>query len=211
MTAAENLNTGTTTLGIKFKDGVIMASERRATMGHIIAHKQVQKVYKISDNVGMTIAGLVGDAQLMVRYIQSEVCLYNIKRGAPMTVAAAATLVSNVIRQGFYLSLIVGGYDNTGGHVYSIDGAGGYIEDDWVSTGSGSLFAIGVIEGKFKKDMDEAEAIDVAISGLNSAIRRDSASGDGMLISIIDKNGYREMSEEDIRTRAAELGFKYPN
>ena len=211
MTATENLNTGTTTIGIKYKDGVIMASERRATMGHIIAHKQVQKVYKISDNVGMTIAGLVGDAQLMVRYIQSEVSLYNIKRGANMTVAAAATLVSNVIRQGFYLSLIVGGYDNTGGHVYSIDGAGGYIEDEWVSTGSGSLFAIGVIEGKFKSGMEESEAVDLAISALNSSIRRDSASGDGMLISIIDKNGYREMAEEDIRTRAAELGFKYPN
>lgn len=211
MTTAENLNTGTTTLGIRYKDGVVIASERRATMGNMIAHNQVQKVYKISDNLGMTIAGLVGDAQLMVRYIQSEVAMYSIKRGAPMTVNAASTLVANVIRQGFYLQLVVAGYDSTGGHVYSIDGAGGYIEDKWVSTGSGSPFSMGVLEGKYKDDMTESEAVDLAISALNSSIRRDSASGDGMLISVIDKKGYREIAEKDIRVRAAELGFRYPN
>jgi len=208
---SETLNTGTTTIGFKFRDGVIIASERRATMGHVIAHSHVQKVYRICDNIGMTIAGLVGDAQLMVRYMQSEIALYNIKKGSPITVSAAATLVANIIRQGFYLQLIVAGYDRSGGHVYSIDGAGGYIEDDYTVTGSGSSFAMGVIEGKFKKDMEEKEGIDLAVSALNSAIRRDSASGDGMLISVIDKNGYREIPEDEIRVRAAELGFKYPN
>ena len=208
---AETLNTGTTTIGFKIKDGVIIASERRATMGHIIAHNRVQKVFRIADNIGMTIAGLVGDAQLMVRYAQSEIALYSIKRGAPMSVNAAATLIANIIRQGFYLGLIVAGYDNTGGHVYSIDGAGGYIEDRYTTTGSGSTFAMGVIEGKYKDGMKESEGVDLAISALNSAIRRDSASGDGMLISVIDKKGYREIPEEEIRVRAAELGFKYPN
>jgi len=209
--SAETLKTGTTTVGIKTKDGVILASERRATMGHIIAHTHVQKVFSISDNIGMTIAGLVGDAQLMVRFLQSEVEVYSMKRGAPMSVGAAATLVSNVIRQGFYLGLIVGGYDSRGGHVFSIDGAGGCIEDDYVSVGSGSLFALGVLEGRFRKDMTEEEGIDLAISALNSAIRRDSASGDGMLISVIGKKGTKELSEETIRSRAAELGFRYPN
>ncbi|MCL2607761.1 MAG: archaeal proteasome endopeptidase complex subunit beta [Methanomassiliicoccaceae archaeon] len=209
--SAETLKTGTTTVGIKTKDGVILASERRATMGHIIAHTHVQKVFSISDNIGMTIAGLVGDAQLMVRFLQSEVEVYSMKRGAPMSVGAAATLVSNVIRQGFYLGLIVGGYDSRGGHVFSIDGAGGCIEDDYVSVGSGSLFALGVLEGRYKKDMTEEEGIDLAISALNSAIRRDAASGDGMLISVIGKKGTKELPEETIRSRAAELGFRYPN
>jgi proteasome beta subunit len=209
--SVETLQTGTTTIGIKTKDGVILASERRATMGHIIAHTHVQKVFAISDNIGMTIAGLVGDAQLMVRFLQSEVALYSMKRGAPMSVNAAATLVANVIRQGFYLGLIVGGHDMKGGHVFSIDGAGGCIEDNYVSVGSGSLFALGVLEGKYKEGMTEDEGIDLAISALNSAIRRDSASGDGMLISIISKKGTKELPEETIRTRAAELGFRYPN
>jgi proteasome beta subunit len=209
--SAETLKTGTTTIGIKTKDGVILGSEKRATMGHIIAHSHVQKVFSISDNIGMTIAGLVGDAQLMVRFLQSEVAVYNMKRGAPMSVGAAATLVANVIRQGFYLGLIVGGYDHKGGHIFSVDGAGGCIEDDYVSVGSGSLFALGVLEGRYKQEMTEEEGIDLAISALNSAIRRDSASGDGMLISVISKNGTKDIPEEAIRARAAELGFRYPN
>ncbi|MDD4185536.1 MAG: archaeal proteasome endopeptidase complex subunit beta [Candidatus Methanomethylophilaceae archaeon] len=209
--AEDALKTGTTTIGLKCKDGVIMASERRATMGHIIAHSNVQKVYKIADNIGMTIAGLVGDAQLMVRYAQSEVALYSMKRGEPMSVKAASTLVANIIRQGFYVGLIVGGYDKTGGHVFSIDGAGGHIEDNYMSVGSGSSFAMGVIEEKYKEGMTREEGIDIAIAALNSSIRRDSASGDGMLISFIGPDGFESMPEEAIRTRAAELGFRYPN
>lgn len=204
------LKTGTTTVGIKCKDGVIMASDQRATMGNIIAHKDVQKVYQIGDNLGMTIAGMVGDAQLMVRYIQTEVDLYKMRKGANMSVHAASTMVANVIRQGFYLGLIVGGYDRTGGHVYSIDGAGGYIEDNVLSVGSGSVFALGAMAPKYKEDMSKQEGIDLAITALYSAMSRDSASGDGMLISWIDKDGYQEIPNEEIRARAAELGLKYP-
>ncbi|NLN71760.1 MAG: archaeal proteasome endopeptidase complex subunit beta [Thermoplasmatales archaeon] len=209
--AEDVLKTGTTTIGLKCKDGVIMASERRATMGNIIAHSNVQKVYRIADNIGMTIAGLVGDAQLMVRYAQSEVALYSMKRGEPMSIRAASTLISNMIRQGFYVGLIVGGYDKTGGHLFSIDGAGGHIEDNYMSVGSGSSFAMGVIEEKYKEDMTREEGMDLAIAALNSSIRRDSASGDGMLISFIGPDGFESVPEEDIRARAAELGFKYPN
>lgn len=209
--AEDVLKTGTTTVGLKCKDGVIMASERRATMGNIIAHSNVQKVYKIADNIGMTIAGLVGDAQLMVRYAQSEIALYSMKRGEPMSIRAASTLISNMIRQGFYVGLIVGGYDKTGGHLFSIDGAGGHIEDNYMSVGSGSSFAMGVIEEKYKEGMTREEGMDLAIAALNSSIRRDSASGDGMLISFIGPDGFESIPEEDIRARAAELGFRYPN
>ncbi len=208
--ADEALKTGTTTIGIKCRDGVIMASDQRATMGNMVAHKGVRKVYPLSDNIGMTIAGVVGDAQLMVRYMQSEIALYSIKKGSPMSVSAAATLVANVIRQGFYLGLIVGGHDSTGGHVFSIDGAGGYIEDNVVSVGSGSVFALGALEAGYKDGMTKDEGIALAITALNSAIRRDSASGDGMIIAWIDSDGYTELPNEEVRTRVAELGFTYP-
>ena len=208
--ADEALKTGTTTIGIKCKDGVILATDQRATMSNMIAHKGVRKVYPIADNLGMTIAGMVGDAQLMVRYMQSEIALYTIKKGAPMSVNAAATLVANIIRQGFYLGLIVGGYDSTGGHVFSIDGAGGYIEDNVVSVGSGSVFALGALEAGYKDDMTKDEGISLALTALNSAIRRDSASGDGMIVAWIDANGYQEIPNEEVRTRVAELGFTYP-
>ncbi|MBO5668949.1 MAG: proteasome subunit beta, partial [Candidatus Methanomethylophilaceae archaeon] len=176
--AEDVLKTGTTTIGIRYKDGVVLATDQRATMGNIIAHSNVQKLYQLSDNLGMTIAGVVGDAQLMVRYMQSEIALYEMKKGAPMSVNAAATYVANAIRQGFYLGLIVGGYDKTGGHVFSIDGAGGYIEDNFMSVGSGSVFALGALQAAYKEDMSKDEAVDVAVTALNSAVKRDSASGD---------------------------------
>lgn len=207
----DTLKTGTTTIGLKLKDGVILASDQRATMGNLIAHSDVQKVYQLADNIGMTIAGVVGDAQLMVRYMQSEISIYSMKKGAPMSVTAAATLVASVIRQGFYLGLIVGGYDRTGGHIFSIDGAGGYIEDKYCSVGSGSVFALGALESAFKEDMTKEEGIDVAITALNSARRRDNCTGDGMLISYIGPNGYESLSREDIVKRCTDLGFRFPN
>ncbi|MCL2148436.1 MAG: proteasome subunit beta [Methanomassiliicoccaceae archaeon] len=210
MSNEDILKTGTTTIGMKIKEGVILASDCRATMGHIIAHSEVQKVYPLSDNLGMTIAGVVGDAQLMVRFIQSEVSIYSMKRGSPMSVRSAATLIGNVMRNGFYLGLIVGGHDSTGGHVFSVDGAGGFIEDDFISIGSGSTFAMGSLEASFKKDMTKKEAIDAAITALNSARRRDSASGDGMLISYIGPKGYEEVPQDQIKARCEELGFVYP-
>lgn len=207
----DTLKTGTTTIGLKLKDGVILASDQRATMGNQIAHTSVQKVYQLADNIGMTIAGVVGDAQLMVRYMQSEISIYAMKKGAPMSVTAAATLVASVIRQGFYLGLIVGGYDKTGGHIFSIDGAGGYIEDNYCSVGSGSVYALGALEAAFKPDMEKDEAIDVAITALNSARRRDNCTGDGFLVSYIGPEGYVEIPREEIVARCEKLGFRFPN
>ena len=211
MTTEDTLKTGTTTIGIKLKDGVILASDQRATMGNLIAHSNVQKVYPLSDNLGMTIAGVVGDAQLRVRFMQSEISIYTMKKGAPMSVSTAATLVGSVIRQGFYLGLIVGGYDRTGGHVYSVDGAGGYIEDEYVSVGSGSMYALGALEATFKPGMTREEGIDVAITALNSARRRDNCTGDGMLVSYIGPDGYESIPADQIKARCAELGFAFPN
>ena len=211
MTNEEALKTGTTTIGIKLKEGVILASDQRATMGNLIAHSDVQKVYRLADNIGMTIAGVVGDAQLMVRYMQSEISIYSMKKGAPMTVNAAATYIAGAMRQGFYLGLIVGGYDRTGGHVFSIDGAGGYIEDNYMSVGSGSVFALGALEAVVKDGMSKDEGIDAAITGLNAARRRDNCTGDGMLISYIGPNGYESISNEEIKDRCVKLGFQYPN
>lgn len=207
----QSLKTGTTTIGIVTSEGVVLASERRATMGHIIAHKEVQKVFKIDDNLGMTIAGVVGHAQLLTRYVKAEVQLYRLKKGSPMTVKAASTLVANIVRSGFYVGLIVGGWDRNGGHVYSIDGAGGSIEDKYVSVGSGSIFSLGVLENGYKDDLDLEGAVDLAIAGLNASMRRDSASGNGMMVVTITDKGYNEIPEAELKVRTEKLGFRYPN
>lgn len=205
------LKTGTTTLAMTIKDGVILATDQRATMGNLIANSNVQKVYPISDNIGMTISGLVGDAQLMVRYMKSQIAIYEMQKGAPISVQTAATLMGSVIRSGFYLGPLVAGYDKTGGHVFSVDGAGGVIEDKYSASGSGSITAYGALETLYKPNMTKDQAIDVAISGLNAARRRDNYTGDGMLILFIGPKGYEWIPNDLIRKRCEELGFKYPN
>lgn len=207
------LKTGTTTIGVVYKDGVVMATEHRATMGNIIAHKEVQKLFKIDKNLGLTVAGLVGDAQLLARYIKAEVELYKLKKGTPMSVNSAATLLSNIMRGGggsygfYYVGLIMGGLDNTGGHVFALDAAGGSIRDEYVSIGSGSSFAYGVLEDGFKRDMEEGEAVGLAIRALNAAMRRDSASGDGYAVSVINKDGFKELTPDEALDKAKEMGL----
>ena len=212
----EATKTGTTTIGIVNSDGIVLASEHRATMGNFIAHKETQKVFKIDDNLGITTAGLVGDAQVLVRYVKAEVELYKLRRQAPMSVKAAATLMSNILRRGggsqgfYYVGLIIGGHDNEGGHVYSLDAAGGSIPDNYISVGSGSPYAYGVLEDHYKKDLPLSDSIDLAIRALNAAMKRDSASGDGMAIITITKDGYVEVSDEEISKRASRMGINVP-
>jgi proteasome beta subunit len=185
-------------------------------MGNFIAHKETQKVFKIDDNLGLTTAGLVGDAQVLVRFLKAEVELYRLRRQTPMSVKAAATLMSNILRRGggsqgfFYVGLIVGGYDEEGGHVYSLDAAGGSIPDNYISVGSGSPYAYGVLEDHYKKELPLSDSIDLAIRALNAAMKRDSASGDGMAIITITKDGYVEVSDEEISKRASRMGIVVP-
>ncbi len=212
----QQLKTGTTTIGIVNKDGVVLASEHRATMGNIIAHKEVQKVFKIDDNLGLTTAGLVGDAQLLARYIKAEVELYRLKRGMAISVKSGSTLLANILHRGggaqgyFYVGLIMGGVDSTGGHVYGIDAAGGSIRDDYVSVGSGSLFAYGVLEDNYEKNMSMEQTVELAMRALNAAMKRDSASGDGMAIVCISDEGYKEMTDDELRKKAGKMGLDYP-
>ncbi|HUR68547.1 MAG TPA: archaeal proteasome endopeptidase complex subunit beta [Candidatus Thermoplasmatota archaeon] len=205
------LKTGTTTVGIVCKDGVVMGADMRATMGHLIAHKNTDKLFRIDDHLAMTIAGSVGDAQVLVRWLTSEVELYKVKRNAPMSVRAASTLMANILNQRkftpFYVQLLVGGVDLEGPAIYSLDAAGGSIPDKFVTTGSGSVFVYGVLEDHFKENMTIEEGLDLAVRGIAAAMKRDSASGDGMNITSITKShAYKALTAEDIAARRKRLG-----
>ena len=209
MTDVEEVKTGTTTIGLVCKEGVVMATEMRATMGTLIAHKTTQKLFKIDDNLGLTVAGVVGDAQTLARYITAEVELYKLKRGQPMSVRSAATLTSNVLGGSrfypYYVGLILGGIDREGGHVYALDMVGGAIPDDYVTTGSGSPYVYGVLEDHYEKGLLVNDGIDLAIRGLHAAMRRDSASGDGYSLASITKDGFVTYDEKDIQKRLAKM------
>ncbi len=205
----EHAKKGTTTLGLVCKDGVVLASERRATMGTLIAHKTTKKLYKLDENIGLTTAGLVGDLQTLARYITAEVELYKLKRGVPMPVGACATLLANILsgRRMFpyWVQLVVGGVDDNGPSVYSLDMAGGSIPDTYVTTGSGSPYVYGVLEDQYKENMDIKEGVDLAIRALNAAIKRDAASGNGMDVATITKKGFVQLDDKDVEKRMASL------
>jgi len=194
---------GTTTIGIVYAGGVILATEKRATMGSMIASKKAKKVYQVADRIGMTTAGGVGDAQQLARILTVECNLYQIRRSRPITVGATATLLSNYLNQNryfpYYVQLLVGGVDDHGPSVYSVDAMGGATkEEEVVSTGSGSPMAYGVLEDRYKPNMTEAEAIELAVRGLKSAMKRDSASGEGIQVVVITKEKFQILTEDEI-------------
>jgi proteasome beta subunit len=202
----EAVKTGTTTLAIACADGVVLATEKRATMGHLIGHKNAQKLYAVDNHMALTTAGLVGDAQMLARHLQAQATLYRLKRDQPMPVRGAATLLGNILNhskfQPYWVQLILGGYDHRGGSVYSVDAAGGAIEETWTTSGSGSPFVYGVLEDRMEEGVKVKEAIDLAIRGLNAAMRRDAASGNGMDVAVVDGKGF-------VRLDAAELAKRH--
>ena len=205
----KDLKKGTTTIGLVCKDGIVLATEMRATMGNLIGHKTTQKLFKISDNMGLTVAGLVGDAQMLARWLSAEVKLYELKTGTNMSLKAASTLMANIMNgrryMPFWVQLLLGGIDADGGHVYSLDAAGGSIPDKFQTTGSGSPFVYGVLEDRFKENMSIKEGKELGVRALTAAMKRDSASGDGISMCVIDSKGYQKVSFEEIEKIQANL------
>lgn len=195
---------GTTTIGIVCKDGIVLAADKRASMGYLVAHKVTKKILKITDRIAMTVAGYVGDSQMLARYLRAEMQLYELTKGKKPSVKACSTLLAHILfanRMSFlpyYVQLLLAGYDESGFHLYSLDPDGGAIEDKYVSTGSGSVIAYGVLEDRYKEDMDLKEGIKVAIRALNAALKRDLATGDGISLFTITKSGIKEYKKEEI-------------
>jgi proteasome beta subunit len=194
---------GTTTVGIVCKDGVVLASESRATMGNFIASSTAQKIYQIADRVGLTTAGVVGDAQSIVRMIQVESRLYNMQRGEPMTVRGTTSLLSNVLASRryfpFMVQLLLGGVDKKGPQIFSLDALGGQIEEHKVvATGSGSPTAYGVLEALYNPDMNIEEGAKLGVRAIHNAMKRDSASGDVIQVVKITSEGYEVVDESAV-------------
>lgn len=190
---------GTTTVGLTTREGVVLVTDRRATMGSLIAHKEVDKIFKLDDHIGMTVAGAVSDAQTLARWIQAEANLYRIRKGEEISVKGMATLIANILHsQRYYpllLQLIVGGYDKTGAHLYSVDLMGSAIEDNIISTGSGSPVAYGVLEDGYTKGQSIDEGLAIAKRAVKAALGRDAMSGNGMIVVKITKDGYEKIIE----------------
>ena len=206
-TTSNALKTGTSTVGITYDGGVVVGADHRATMGHFIANKSVQKLFRISDNVALTTAGLVGHAQSLSRVLAAELKLFELKRDKPMTVKGAATLTANILSgRPHYVQLLIVGIDDSGPSVYSIDSAGGSIPNVYCATGSGSPFMYGVLEDQFEDSMSKDGALALAAKSLLASAQRDAASGNGMdLAYITAESGFNLLSEDEVTALISSL------
>lgn len=201
----DELETGTTTVGITTDRGVILAADRRASMGRLTASKYAKKVYRLDDNIGLTIAGSVGDAQKIVRIMRGQLNLHKLET-KELSVKGAGTLLANILHghkmMPFFNQFVLGGINGNGGVLYDLDPAGGLMEHQrFTATGSGSQMAYGLLEDSYEEDMDHEEGKQLVIRAIESAIERDTASGDGITVAeITEEDGFQKLEEMEIES-----------
>lgn len=204
------MKTGTTTVALYCKDGVVLGADKRATSGYLIAHKKFDKIINISDDIAVTVAGTVSDVQLLAKYIKAELKLKQIRTERRNSVKEAANLLAMLVYNNIRkLSLIpgishflVGGKDESGFHIYDLSPDGSIAEiDDYISSGSGSVMVYGVLETLYKKNMSVDEGVKLAVKAINAAVQRDIASGNGIDIVSITKDGIKKIFSKEIDTK----------
>lgn len=202
----KNLQKGTTTVGIVCKDGVVLAADRRATAGFVV-NKKAQKIHKITDNMAVTMAGLVSDAQLLIKLIRAEVKLKDLQTLRTSTVRETANLLAGMLYNNLrrpsmvegIVAFLLGGHDSQGSHLYDLGIDGSLTEiDDYVSDGSGSIFAFGVLEALYKKGMSVDEGVKLAQRAISAAIQRDVSTGNGIDVFVIDSKGVTQVVDRDV-------------
>lgn len=204
------LKTGTTTIGLICKDGLVLAADKRATSGYLISYKKFDKIISITENIAVTVAGTVSDVQLLTKYLKAELKLKDIRTGRETTVREAANLLANFVYNNirkFSLipgisHFIIGGKDSVGFHLYDLSPDGSIVEvDDYTSSGSGSVIAFGVLETLYKKGLNVEEGVKLAAKGVNAAVQRDIASGNGIDIVTITKEGVKKVFSKEIEIK----------
>ncbi len=200
---------GTTTVGAVGKDGVALASDTRVTMGSLVVHKRGKKVYRIDDHLALTISGVVADAQRTVEILRANSRIYRLERRVGMPVSVAARLIANLFFSyrlfPFVARILMGGVDDTGPHLFSLDPFGSITEEKCVATGSGSPIAYGVLEERYREGLSLPEVLPIVVRSVNSAMKRDVASGDSFDVAVIDGTGYRELSVDEKRQILADI------
>jgi proteasome beta subunit len=189
------LTTGTTTVGLIADNSVVLAADKRATAGFLIASRRAKKIIKLTDYAAMSISGLVADAQALADIVREEALLYEKMYKKRLSIRGLATLLSNILFSSkwfpYVVQLIVAGYD-TEPRIYTLDPYGSVTEERYTATGSGSPVALGVLENDYKDNLDLDKAVELAVRAVKAAISRDAASGDGVDVAIISKDKFIE-------------------
>lgn len=208
---AEKLKTGTTTLGIMCSDGIVIAADKRSTAGNLIYGREEEKVVPIVDDICVTTAGTVSDIQRFVRLVKAELKLVEVRTSRKVTVKETANILTSMVYASFRQTMgvfgavdfLVAGRDATGFSLYEA-GWDGIIDkkEKYFATGSGMVFALPIIESKWKKGINVQEGIQLAVEAINAAQLRDSASGSGFDVYTVTKDGLKKIVTKDLTPKA---------
>lgn len=186
---ATEAKTGTTTVGIVAENAVVLATDRRASLGgRFVANKDVKKVEEVHPTGAVTISGSVGALQGFVRSLRAEASLYETRRGEPMGADVLAQQAADMLR-GLPAQILLGAVDETGPHLYELDGGGGKMGDSYAASGSGMQIAYGTLEDGIDEDLSVDEAQELATRAVRAASERDTASGNGVVIATVTSEG----------------------
>lgn len=205
----EKFQKGTTTVGIVCKDGIVLAADKRATAGFVV-NKRTQKIHKVNDRMALTMAGLVSDAQLLVKLVKAEVRLKELHVDRPANVKETANLLSGMLYNNIrkfssvpgIVAFLLAGTDSDGEHLYDLGVDGSITEiEEYVSDGSGSVFALGVLEAMYKENMPVDDGIKLAVKAINAALQRDTATGNGVDVWVINSKGIKVALQKELEMK----------
>ncbi len=205
----KNLKTGTTTIGIRCSNGIVLAADKRATT-YYIAHKDMEKIIPITKNIAVTTAGDVSEIQYIIKLAKAELKLKSLRKGTDVGVKEAVNLFGNIVYYNIrkyspvlgFTGFLIGGHDEEGPSLYEVEGAGSVIEyKDYSATGSGSVFALGVLDSLYKKGISIEEGIELAKKSLNASMQRDLFTGEGVEIYTITAAGVKRVFTQKIETK----------
>jgi proteasome beta subunit len=189
---------GATAVGITYNDGVLLAAEKRVSYGNFVVNKNTKKTFNVTDHVGAACAGMVADMQVLVRQVSALSKIRKLETRRNVEPNSVAKLMSVIMFERRYFPLltqvVVGGVTTGKPEIYTLDPLGSVLPDKYAAVGTGAEMALGVMDAEFSEDFDEEKATNLALKAIRSSIQRDSASGDGIDILIINKNGKSENS-----------------
>ncbi len=211
MDESKLFKTGTTTVGIVCKDGVVLAADRKMTLGGmIVSSKKFKKVIIINEDFAMTVAGLVSDIQLLTKLIKAQIKLDELRKGKKLKAKEAANLLANLVYNNArkfsaipgITGFLFGGVDGSGVALFELGMDGSLTKfDDYACDGSGMLFALGVLEANYKENISIEEGVKLAVSAINAATQRDTGSGFGVDVVAITKEGVKEAFSKQLDTK----------
>jgi proteasome beta subunit len=196
----EKILHGPTTVGIKASNGVVLCADMRASAGYFIANNNTMKIQQIAKHAGMTMAGGVADAQSITDVLRYHANIHKVQKNENIPIRSLARLCALLFHQNrgypFIADILIGGYDKEGPALVNIDMFGSVEEKKYVTTGSGSPVAYGVLEDEYSDNLKIEEAKVIALRAVKAAIVRNIGTGDGINVAIIDKDGFRLLTKE---------------